>query len=621
MEINGFIPKGRLVFLVASVSLLTLFVVVTYGRRMLSPEAGQAQPRIAVERGSILDRNGKVLAAQTTLYNVAVTRSAIIDQDDVARALAPALSMGEEEIRARLAQAPGDFLYLKKKISEGEKAAVADAVAGARLRGIRLEPVVSRTYPENQLASHVVGFLGDDGRGLTGIEYALEETLSPPVGPGADRAVGTNVMLTIDGNVQYELEKIARDTMRDTGAEGVMMLACDAKTGEILAYISEPSANLNAYAQSTDGERYDRPALYAYEPGSVFKIFSIAALLDLGVVSDDDLFFCDGAYTLTTARGEAISIKCLDRHGWLTARGAIKFSCNDVTAQIAERAASASFEEKLRAFGFGSRAGIELPGETAGIFRPRESWSIRSKPTIAIGQELSVSALQMVEAATALANRGTSIKLTLVSRLYDQDGTPVYEHRVQPIAQVVSPATAELMLSYMQTTSESGTGIRAAVGDLPMAVKTGTAQMLSSTGSGYSATDFISSCIGIFPANDPRVILYLAIVKPVGETYGGRIAAPVVSKAANVLIDYLGMGRGGATSVRHTGIIPVPRNRPVEIGTVMPDLTGVPKRMLTGLLDRRDITVVIVGDGYVTRQSPEPGSPVERGTKIELTLE
>jgi cell division protein FtsI (penicillin-binding protein 3) len=176
------------------------------------------------------------------------------------------------------------------------------------------------------------------------------------------------------------------------------------------------------------------------------------------------------------------------------------------------------------------------------------------------------------------------------------------------------------MLDYMHTTSETGTGTKASVGDVPMAVKTGTAQMKNEEGSGYSQNDFISSCIGIFPANEPRIILYLAIIKPVGETYGGRIAAPVISRAANAVIDYMGMGRSSATSVQHTGIISLPRNKPAEIGSYMPNLSGMSKRMLTGLLERDDITVLIEGDGYVYAQDPPPGTAIARGARIELKL-
>ncbi|HNY16271.1 MAG TPA: penicillin-binding protein [Treponemataceae bacterium] len=619
MALNGYVSVKRLIFLGSLTALVFLIIISAYARHMLFKGPDEDTPRISLERGSILDRNGKILAVETTLYNIAITRSAIADKPLFAELLAPAVGLEKADLLARLEGTGSDFFYLKKKISEGEKETIEEIVHDSRLRGIRLEPVMSRTYPENNLASHIVGFLGDDGKGLTGVEYSFQDILSTE-GDGG-KGIPYNVMLTIDGNIQYELEKIAAKAMDDTKAEAVMMIAADAHSGEILAYISEPSANLNGFTRESDTARFDRPALYAYEPGSVFKIFSIAALLDMGAVRDRDSFLCDGAYTFTTPRGERVNIKCLEHHGWVTPRDIIKYSCNDGTAQIAEKASAPAFEAKLRAFGFGAKTGVELPGETTGLFYPSASWSLRSKPTIAIGQEISVSALQMVEASTALANGGKRVKLTLLSKLFTPEGAVAYEHVPKELDQVVSAETASLMLSYMETTSESGTGTRASVGDVPMAVKTGTAQMLNAEKNGYSDTDYISSCIGIFPANDPSVILYIAIVKPVGESYGGRIAAPVISTAANAIIDYLGIGRAKATSVRHTGIIPVQGNKAAEIGNVMPDLTGVSKRMLTPLLSRDDITVIIDGDGYVVSQTPDPGTPIEKGMTVELRLE
>ncbi len=619
---NDFVPKGRLVVLSLALAALVAIVIVRYGVVMLSPAPAQTQARISVDRGSILDRSGKILAVQTTLYNIAITRSVIKDKEAFAAAIAPACSLDEAELLSSLEAQTGDFFYLKKKISETEKTAVSDAIARGRLRGIRLEPVQSRTYPENALASHVVGFLGDDGRGLTGVEYSFQDILSPPPETSAsENKAGYNVMLTIDGAIQYELEKVARSVMEETKAEAVMILTVRAKTGEILSYVSEPSANLNTYPLSMTTERKDRPALYAYEPGSVFKIFSVAAVLDREIGADKDVFLCDGAYTLETGGGETISIKCLDRHGWVTARDILRLSCNDGTAQLSERVSPADFERKLRDFGFGAKTGIELPGETTGLFAPRSGWSARSKPTIAIGQEISVSALQIVGAATALANGGERVKLSLLSRLYTRDGIPVYEHETTSLGRILKPETAARILDYMWTTSETGTGTKASVGDVPMAVKTGTAQMLDPERGRYSTKDFISSCIGIYPVGDPEIIQYVAIIKPVGETYGGRIAAPVISRAANVVIDYLGIGRAQAPSVRHTGIIPVPANRPVQIGDTMPNLAGVSKRMLTPLLTRTDIRVLISGDGYVVSQSPPPGTPVTEGMTVELGLE
>ncbi|HKL86498.1 MAG TPA: penicillin-binding protein [Treponemataceae bacterium] len=621
MEVGNNFSRPRLIFLASIASIVCLFVLWNFATAMLIPKDAAEVKMGQTERGSILDRNGKILAVQTTLYNIAINRSSIPDKIQFAEILSPATGISIDELKSKLLEDGSDFFYLKKKISEGEKTAIEAAIRDGNLKGIRLEAVLSRTYPENQLASHIVGFFGDDGWGLTGVEYSFQDVLSPPGLIHSDTSSGYNVMLTIDGNIQYELEKIGRQTMKDTSAEALIMIAVESKTGEILAYVSEPSANLNTYTQASDSQRKDRPALYAYEPGSVFKIFSISALMDLGLVNENDIFLCDGEYTQTTARGEKITIGCLDKHGWLVPRDIIKYSCNDGTAQIAERALGSDFEMKLRDFGFGGRTGIELPGETPGLFASSKNWSLRTKPTIAIGQEISVSALQMVQAATTLANEGISLKLSLLSRLYTRDGEPVYIHERTPIKQVISAKNARLMLDYMQTTAESGTGTRAAVGDVPMAVKTGTAQMLNDTKDGYSKTNFISSCMGIFPSDNPEIILYLAIIKPVGETYGGRIAAPVISKAANAIIDYRGMGRTSATSVRHTGIVQVQKNQPVILGSHMPDLTGISKRMLTPLLQRTDITVQIVGDGYVTNQFPEPGTAIEQGMQIELNLE
>ncbi len=621
MEMNGFVSRPRLIITGAILAVLTLAVIVKYGVAMLTPPPAYAESAPLGERGAILDRNGKILAVQSVVYNIAVTRSAVKDKPLFARLLAPLTGFSDQEILSRLEDGSGDFFYLKKKISESEKAAIVEVVTLSKLRGLRLEPVQSRIYPEKSLASQVVGFLGDEGYGLTGIEYSLQDTLSSGLSADGAPRTALSVELTLDSAIQYELEKIARATMADTNAEAMMLLAVEAKTGEILSYVSEPAADLNAFPESVPTERKDRPALYRYEPGSVFKIFSIASMLDLGAVRDDDRFVCDGAYRFTTPAGETISIGDLAAHGIVGPRDVIRLSCNDGTGQMSEKVEAAAFEAKLRAFGFGEKTGIELPGEAAGYLPSVDRWSLRSKPTIAIGQEISVSALQMVEAATAIANGGKRVALTLVSRLMDRDGQTVYRHAPQVLGRPVSAYTANLMLSYMQSTAESGTGTKASVGDVPIAVKTGTAQMASQDKAGYSNTDFVSSCLGIFPADDPKIIVYAVIIKPEGETYGGRIAAPVVSEATNAIIDQLGLGRGSAPSVRHTGLVTIPKTEPVRLGSVMPDLTGVPKRMLSPLVERTDLRVYIQGDGYVTDQQPPPGTPIEKGMTIELTLE
>ena len=411
--------------------------------------------------------------------------------------------------------------------------------------------------------------------------------------------------------------------MESTQAESVMMVAAHGKTGEILSYISLPSVDLNQYRTSTVEQRQDRPAVMAYEPGSVFKVFSVASFFDAGLISRNETFVCDGSYDVSTANGERVRITCLDRHGPITAEQALQYSCNDALAQMSAKMNSEFFINKLRELGFGSKTGVNLPGETAGLVKsPSDKlWSGRSKPTISIGQEISVSALQMVRATTAITNKGVPLELSVVSRITDRDNKDVLVHSPKAGTRVFTEATAAYILECMKSTAQVGTGHRAALGDISIGVKTGTAQMIDNTTGGYSDTDFISNCIAVFPAEDPQIILYIVITKAKGETYAGRIVAPVVAEAADVIIDHLGLSREGAASLAHSGLISVPAGTLPEILGVLPDFTGIPKRNLTALLVRDDLNVVIYGDGYVVSQNPPAGTPVTEGMTIEFYLE
>ncbi|AEE17355.1 penicillin-binding protein [Treponema brennaborense] len=620
---NEIFSRHRLRVCGVIVVLFVLYVVICYGRLAFSPVSPAAAPAQELVRGSIVDRNGKPLAVQTNFYHLSVTPSAVSDAEKTAEVLSPVLNLPADYIQDAVQSATKVF-YLKKRMDENEYEAVKKVIQERKLSGLRFDRIPGRAYPENALASQLIGFMGDDGEGLAGVEYSMQNVLSPREEAGSGTlAPGRNVYLTIDANLQYKLEKIARRAMESTQAESVMMIAAEAETGEILSYISLPSVNLNEYRFASASERQDRPAVVAYEPGSVFKIFSVATFIDAGVISEDERFYCDGKYEVKSANGERVSITCLGHHGSVTAREALQFSCNDALAQMSDKINSEFFLAKLRQLGFGSKTGIELPGETAGLVKTTNDrlWSARSKPTISIGQEISVSALQMVEGATALANGGVPVKLTVVSRITDRGGAEEYVHVPQYGERIYKPGTAAYLLSCMQSTAKSGTGYRAALGDISIGVKTGTAQMADLENGGYSDTDFLSNCVAVFPVENPQIILYVVVTKAQGETYAGRIVAPVVAEAADVIIDHLGMSRAGAATLAHSGLVSIPAGKNAEIGSVMPDFSGVPKRFLTGLLNRTDLRVRIVGDGYVVRQNPPAGTAVTENMAIEFFLE
>lgn len=621
---NGFFNKKALIGMLAVFGIFVIYVLVLYAKLAFTPVSSIVSSAPPVQRGSIVDRNGKPLAVQTNFYHVGVTPHLVRNKAQFADDVSGPLGMESSDIMRILEQnSAASFVYLKKKITQTAYAELKKITDAKGYVYVNYDRIPGRIYPENALASQLIGYMGDDGKGLAGIEYSMQSYLQPSEKDGnAKESQEKNVYLTIDANLQYKLEEIARDTMRTTQAESMMLIAADAKNGEILSYISLPSANLNEYSYASVAETVDRPAMEAYEPGSVFKIFTVSVACDQGLIRPDDSFLCDGMYERRIKGGKAVRIKCLDRHGWLTARDALKYSCNDVLGQISDRISDDDFIAKIRALGFGQRTEIELPGETYGSVKDSDSalWSVRSKPTIAIGQEISVSALQMVQAATAIANKGIPLKLTLVKRITNKDGSVFYDHTAVPKERVLKQSTAEYVLSCMETTATSGTGSRARLNDISLGVKTGTAQMASKSG-GYSTTDFLSNCMAIFPVEDPQIILYIVVEKANGETYAGRIVAPVIAKAADEIIDYLGMSRGDAASLEHSGKISISAARPIILGKKLPDFTGLSKRDIMNLVNSNGIQVKINGSGWVKSQNPAPGTPVSENMIIELNLE
>lgn len=617
------IPKVRFGVFITLVLILIIYIVCTYGYLAFQPVNESSVQTKDFTRGAIVDRNGRPLAVSTNFYHLSVTPSAVKDIGQAAELLAPVLDMDSEDIASAIQSAERVF-YLKKRLDENEYDAARNVIFSNNLYGFRFDRIPGRVYPENALAAQLIGFMGDDGEGLAGVEYSMQTALAPQLSTnnGSSRP-GLNVHLTIDAHLQYKLEKIAQQAMETTQAESVMMIAANAKNGEILSYISLPSVNLNDYRSSTVSQRQDRPAVTAYEPGSVFKIFSVATFIDSGVISEDEIFVCDGKYEVHSANGELIRITCLEHHGPLTARQALQFSCNDALAQMSAKIDSEFFLAKLRQLGFGSRTGIELPGETTGLVKSTNDklWSGRSKPTISIGQEISVSALQMVHATTALTNNGIPANLSVVSRVTDRDGNNVYVNEPEYDDRVFNASTASYLLSCMESTAKSGTGHRAALGDISIGVKTGTAEMADMEHGGYSDTDFISNCVAVFPVENPQVILYIVITKAQGETYAGRIVAPVVADAADVIIDHMGMSREGAATLAHSGRVSVASGVLPQIDEFLPDFTGVPKRLLTDILSRNDLRITVIGDGYVVAQKPPPGTPITENMVIEFYLE
>lgn len=620
---NDFFKRKRIFFCFIIVGLLILITVVSYFNLAIQPITAKAKNIAKVERGAIVDRHGVPLAVQTIFYRIGVNTKEIKDKQDFALKMCSVLDMTEDALFEKIDK-KREYVILKKKATMAEYDEIRSLALDCGFKNINYEQLPGRIYPNNSMASQLIGYMGDEGYGLAGIEFSQQQVLSPAIDASKENPEqGKNIYLTIDTTLQYKLEQIAYDAITETRAESMIMIAADCKTGEILSYISLPSADLNDYGMASNEAKLNRPSTNAYEPGSVFKIFTVGIVTDEKGISANDSFLCDGAYEKRLGNGETVRIKCLEHHGWLTPREALKYSCNDVLGQISDRISDDQFINRIKQLGFGEKTGIELSGETPGLVKDpdNKTWSARSKPTIAIGQEISVSALQMVQAATAIANGGVPVKLRVISKITDKEGNTVYEAAPEERERVFRKGTADYILSCMETTATTGTGSRANIGDVAIGVKTGTAQMADKENGGYSDTDFLSNCIAIFPVDEPQIILYIVIEKAKGETYAGRIVAPVIGKAADVIIDHMGMSRGKAASVEHNGIINIPRSTTIKLGALMPDFTGFSKKELLPLTNLPEVKININGSGWVTSQNPAPGTPISQGTVIELYLE
>jgi cell division protein FtsI (penicillin-binding protein 3) len=559
---------------------------------------------------------------QTRLFNIEIEPAQTVknDMSVMAEELSIPLEMDADEIRARIAGARG-YITLKKRVSLEAKEMIDHAKEGGNLRGVFATPVPARVYPELNLASQIIGFVGEDYQGLEGIENAFNNELSGKDSGGR----GSRVVLTINANVQYILEKVAQSTLEETNAESVVFMAMDPRSGEILGSAVLPGFDPNNHRAYPVETFRNVPALEPYEPGSVLKIFTVAALMDSGAISENSRFVCNGVYERVFPR-ETVIIRCADghAHGSVGPREIIINSCNVGVAYASDMQRNQEFYQSMLDFGLGKRTGAWKNKETAGLLKEPEMWSGRTRQSIAMGQEIAVSALQIMQAASVIANDGVLVPPKIVSRIVSADGktTWYWDSSNNQSRQVIKPETARKMRSYMADTATSiGTAWRANIEDLHLAAKTGTAQYRDPLTGKYSTTDFIASCIAMLPTENPSLVLYAAIVKPRGETYGGRIAAPAIREVAELLIDYLGIPRGRNVQIDHPGSIPLSNETLPVIGATVPRFYDLSKKTLLPLLDRRDIRVEIRGDGWVKRQAPPPGTPVTPNTVIILELE
>jgi cell division protein FtsI (penicillin-binding protein 3) len=497
-----------------------------------------------VIRGTIYDRNGKILAIQTPYYGVYFHLSQIKDLQKACELVAPYVGMNPDQVRIQ-ADSYTTYAMIKKKIDDDNVEPLRQIIERADMgREISIEKHLGRTYPALFHAAQTLGFTNSENQGLEGLEYSQERYLSPyPEIGDDDITYGQDITLTIDIDIQYlldlQMQQIA-DVHFPDYAMGIIM---DAKNGDILALSSYPWYNTNIISASNEEERLNHAVNYLYEPGSVFKIFSLAAVKQADQADLLTPFECDGSYTFDSGNGNLVTINCTEKHGTVDPRVMIQKSCNGAIASWARQTNSLDFYTLLAKFGFTKSYDIGLPSKSKGTIADPSKWSGRSAATISFGQELSTTALHLVTAATAFTNEGDLLVPHLILNRSEgnatgEKGELVYERKRTVQEHILDKKVAEDLLSYMNSATEKGsTAANAAVAGLNLGAKTGTAQILNSKTNSYADGTVLASTMAIVPVENPKYIIYIAAGNPKGNTiWGSNIAAPAISQIIKALV-------------------------------------------------------------------------------------
>ncbi len=485
----------------------------------------------SIVRGNIYDRNSNLLAIEVPYYSCSLRVDKIDDVNAIAAFCSPYLDMSANEI----IQIANNYKYqalIKDRIDDEIVDEFKKVVKEKKLTNlVKIEKKYGRDYPYSFHACQTIGFVGYDNNGLEGIENTLNDTLYP--GPKLNETIsyGDDVYLTLDMNIQYLTDLEVQRVNRKYKPESVVAIVMDAKNGEILALSSYPWYDLNNFKKSSTEQRKNNTVSLLYEPGSVFKIFSFAALVDLDEADFDEPFYCDGSYTFEINNQE-FTINCSHAHGEVTKDTMLKYSCNGAISKWALETNTEEFYNKLLEFGFDSKKDIPLNGVSRSRIQNTELWSLRSKPTIAFGQELLTTALNLTSAATALSNNGFLVEPKLIKQVND---IPTED---SPSKQIIKASTAQTVLdSMVKATEDGGTAINTRVEGIKVAAKTGTAQLLNETTKSYADGQSLASTIAIVDADDPKYIIYFAAKAPSQTSiWGSNVASPAIKNIIEGLV-------------------------------------------------------------------------------------
>lgn len=561
-----FVILSFLVFIIAAFAALTwrLYDLQVRQKNAFNQISRKQQNAVVPEkprRGLILDSRGRVLAASTRTYNVFIEPRRLREVPDqvlvAASELQPLLNVPGDEIcrKVQTARNPG-YLKVKQNISAAER----QAIEKADLSGVGVETDWQRSYPAGALTGHLLGFIGAENKGLSGLELKYDKTLAGtpgcevfvvdalrrPIGtqPVAGMAArdGLNLVLTIDSVIQRFVREAVERQMKAFEAESAFAVAMDPHTGAVLSMVSLPDFDPLQFSTTKQDKMRNRILTDTFEPGSIFKPIVAAAALDTGLVGYSERFDCEQGYWARYRIGEFGN----HRYGVMSVKEILVQSSNVGMAKIGVKMGRKNLYESMRRFGFSERTGIDVPGEEPGLLRPLSQWSGWSVTRIPFGHEISVTGVQVCRAYCMLANGGYLIKPHIVRAVIDNEGNIVEDRRpVRGTGYIIDPKVAKwIVQEALVGVVNEGTGDLAKLEGCQVWGKTGTANIALPNG-GYDTRNYVSSFVGGAPADDPKIVIMVSIRKPnrsLGKGYsGGRVAAPAVGEILQKTLTYWGI--------------------------------------------------------------------------------
>ncbi|MFK5925529.1 MAG: penicillin-binding protein [Desulfuromusa sp.] len=601
----------------------------------LQERADQQRQRVvklAPQRGSIYDRNGDPLAVSLAAESLYADPTFIKNPKKVAGQLKKLLKSSEKKL-ARLLSSKKRFVWLQRKLDPE----VAKQIHALNIYGLQFVTERKRYYPQTRTAGHVLGFIGLDPKGLEGLELEYDRQLQGEPGrlvslhdargrglSSADQLVqggvaGDNLFLTLDRSLQYIAEKELARVVRETGAVGGTVVMLEPASGRVLALASQPDYNPNQAGHYPAAKRRNRAVCDMYEPGSTFKPFLMAGVLEEGLVRPGQKIYCEnGRYSVGGK-----TIRDHKKFKQLSLKEIIKFSSNIGAAKLGKVLERKRFYSYIRDFGFGEQTGLDLPGEVAGMLRSPSNWFEIDLAAISFGQGVSVTPIQMASAMAAIANGGVLMEPYLVERVTAADGQLIQKRLPEVKRRVISEKTAQLVKEMMVAVTEpGGTGTKAALPGYRVAGKTGTAQKVDTVTGGYSPDKRVSSFVGFVPADNPALVLSVTVDEPKGKTYGGLVAAPVFARIAGQTLSHLNIlpkGTVVALTKEQLGAEPLPDlaallpDIGISDGLRMPNFSGMSYRQVLQTMEQKSLNLKLSGSGQVVKQYPAPGKVIRYG--------